>query len=380
MSRPLHFSDHQNLSEAILGFVHFARQNDLNVGLTEAQEALQAAALGLLSNKDQFAYAFKALLCCTEEETVLFDRLFEQYWKRRGTLVKSKVRIKGQLPKLYQSPGTLVFMGMGQQKESEKEAAKNVSGANRITRLRRTDFSKVAEIDQDYLEEIALKLWQQMSLRLQKKWKNAAKGPINLRRTIRSNISKGGDLINLKRRNKKKQKNRLIILLDVSASMDKYSFYLLRFVWALRRQFESIDAYVFSTELARITDHLKDKDLAMALSRMSAQVHHWSSGTQIGECLKQFNERYAKRALYGRSITIVLSDGLDTGDPQLLVQQLGLIKRRTKKLVWLNPLKGMKGYAPTAKGMSAALPELDIFQSAHNLNSLLALENFLAHV
>ena len=130
----------------------------------------------------------------------------------------------------------------------------------------------------------------------------------------------------------------------------------------------------------RITDQLKDKDLRMALQQLSSKVHHWSSGTQIGESLRIFNEVHAKRVLNGRSMTIMLSDGLDTGEPELLAQQLSIIKRRTRKLIWLNPLKGMQGYEPTARGMSAALPEVDIFKSAHSLDSLLELENFLANV
>ena len=151
-----------------------------------------------------------------------------------------------------------------------------------------------------------------MSLRLKKRLKNDTKGQINLRSTIRSNMSRGGNFIDLKRKGKKLHKFRLVILLDVSGSMDKYSFFLLRFLWALRSQFESIEAFVFSTELVRITDQLKDKDLRIALQQLSTKVHHWSSGTQIGESLRIFNEVHAKRVLNGRSMTIMLSDGLDT--------------------------------------------------------------------
>jgi len=118
----------------------------------------------------------------------------------------------------------------------------------------------------------------------------------------------------------------------------------------------------------------------MALQLMSEKVHHWSSGTQIGKCFRTFNEVHAKRVLNGRSIVLVLSDGLDTRESEMLVQQLNLIKRRTKKLIWLNPLKGMEGYQPIARGMNAAMPEIDVFQSAHSLDNLLELEKFLAHV
>ena len=380
MPTPAYHTDHHQLHETILGFVHYARSYDLNVGLLEAQEALKVAAIGLMGEKEQFKYALKSIFTCSEEDGILFEKIFHEYWKDRGTFVKSKVSFKGVVKNQYESPGTLVFMGQGKDEAKELEEAKNTSGANRTARLRKTDFTKVADIDKDYLEQIALKLWKQMSLRLKKRLKNDTKGQINLRSTIRSNMSRGGNFIDLKRKGKKLHKFRLVILLDVSGSMDKYSFFLLRFLWALRSQFESIEAFVFSTELVRITDQLKDKDLRIALQQLSTKVHHWSSGTQIGESLRIFNEVHAKRVLNGRSMTIVLSDGLDTGEPELLAQQLAIIKRRTRKLVWLNPLKGMQGYEPTARGMSAALPEVDIFKSAHSLDSLLELENFLANV
>ena len=380
MPTPAYHTDHHQLHETILGFVHYARSYDLNVGLLEAQEALKVAAIGLMGEKEQFKYALKSIFTCSEEDGILFEKIFHEYWKDRGTFVKSKVSIKGVIKNQYESPGTLVFMGQGKDDDKEMEEAKNTSGANRTARLRKTDFTKVADIDKDYLEQIALKLWKQMSLRLKKRLKNDTKGQINLRSTIRSNMSRGGNFIDLKRKGKKLHKFRLVILLDVSGSMDKYSFFLLRFLWALRSQFESIEAFVFSTELVRITDQLKDKDLRIALQQLSTKVHHWSSGTQIGESLRIFNEVHAKRVLNGRSMTIMLSDGLDTGEPELLAQQLSIIKRRTRKLIWLNPLKGMQGYEPTARGMSAALPEVDIFKSAHSLDSLLELENFLANV
>lgn len=380
MPAPAYHTDHLPIQEAILGFAQYARTHNLNVGLMEAQEALKVASLGLMGKKNEFKYALKSIFCCSEEDGEIFEKIFKEYWKTQGTFVKSKVSFKGKTKNQYKSPGTIVFMGKGQQEANETKDAKNTSGANRIARMRKTDFTKVADIDKDYLEQLALRLWKQMSLRLKKRLKTGKHGEINLRATIRNGISKGGNFIDLKRKARKPHKFRLVILLDVSGSMDKYSFFLLRFLWALRSRFESIEAFVFSTHLERITDYLKDKDLQVALDMMSAKVHHWSSGTQIGESLRTFNTRHAKRVLNGRSMTIVLSDGLDTGAPELLAQQLQLIKRRTSKLVWLNPLKGMQGYEPTAKGMNAALPEIDIFKSAHSLDSLLELENYLANV
>lgn len=206
------------------------------------------------------------------------------------------------------------------------------------------------------------------------------KGRVDLRNTIRHSISHGGDPIELMMKNKKPRKQRLIILLDVSGSMDKYSFFLLRFVVALRSHFEKIEAFIFSTNLIRITEYLQSNNLQMTLALLSQKADNWSSGTKIGDCLKTFNDLYAKRILNGQTTTIVLSDGLDTGSPEVLSAEMKKIKLRTRQLIWLNPLKAMQGYEPIQKGMSAALPEVDVFRTAHNLESILELEEFLFKV
>jgi hypothetical protein len=187
-------------------------------------------------------------------------------------------------------------------------------------------------------------------------------------------------MMDLSYKNRKQEKDRIILLRDVSGSMDKYSFFLLKFIWSLKSQVRNIEAFVFSTKLIRITDYLHEQEIEETLIEMSEHAHNWSGGTKIGECIQDFNSRFAKRILNGKSITIVLSDGLDDGNPELLQDELRKIRLRTSKLVWLNPMKGAEGYEPLAKGMNAALPELDVFSSAHNLNSLMELENILAAV
>ena len=161
--------------------------------------------------------------------------------------------------------------------------------------------------------------------------------------------------------------------------MDKYSFYLLKFLWALRAHFKQIEAFTFSTSLVRITDQLSERTMALALARVSQQARHWSSGTKIGECLQTFNDDYAKRCLNGNTLTLVLSDGLDTGEPEVLAEATEKLRLRSKKLIWLNPLMGMAGYQPIQQGMQAALPQLHHLGAAHNFASLLELENILVH-
>lgn len=382
MSENPHFSSYNSITEAVIGFAQLARQEGWTAGVQETREALLAAALGMLDEQDAFRYALKAIFCTSKEESERFDELFTSFWGRRKGAVKSRTTYRNQSNIQRRSPGSLVWMGQGKNGEEEgREEGKNVSGANKVERLRQTDFSKVKEMDSELLEELALQLWKQMSLRLKRRLKaSARRGRIDLRQTIRASIGYGGDPLDLRRRKRIPRRQRLAILLDVSGSMDKYSFFLLRFIWALRAHFEQVEAFLFSTNLVRITDYLDSKDLGRTLELLTARAHNWSSGTRIGECLQQFNEQYARQALSGSSTVIILSDGLDTGEPELLAAELARARRRARRLIWLNPLKGMKGYEPIARGMSAALPEIDVFNSAHNLNSLLELEKYLIHV
>jgi uncharacterized protein len=203
---------------------------------------------------------------------------------------------------------------------------------------------------------------------------------VDLRRTIRASLEHGGDPIELVFKGKKPKKMRLVVLLDVSGSMDKYSFFLLRFICSLQSYFEKVESFIFSTELRYITDFIKQKGLENTLKLLSENADNWSSGTKIGQCLKDFNAKYAKTMLSRSSFVIILSDGLDTGDKGMIEEEMQTIRRRTKRLIWLNPLKGMQGYAPTARGMSEAMPHINVFQSGHNLDSILELEKVLIQV
>jgi uncharacterized protein with von Willebrand factor type A (vWA) domain len=158
--------------------------------------------------------------------------------------------------------------------------------------------------------------------------------------------------------------------------MDKYSFFLLH-SFTLKEHFKNLEVFVFSTQLIRITRLLQTKGIDTTLQILSEQADCWSGGTRIGECLRTFNSGYGRYISKSNSVVIIVSDGLDTGEPEILRSELQKIKRRSKKIIWLNPLKGMKDYSPTARGMSAALPMVDDFGSAHNLDSIIELENFL---
>jgi uncharacterized protein len=369
-----------SLTESIVAFVQFLRSHGLNVGIQETQDALQAADAKLFAHRLQFKYALKSLFCNSPEERLVFEKLFLLFWDTNPTDLrenKNKTSVQGSVIKKANT--SLVILGFGKS-EADTEEAKQVTGANETERLKRTDLSKLSEMEAEQLEEIARRLCKQMAIRLRRRMKeNNGKGQINLRRTIRRSIGYGGEPLDLFRVSKAPKKQRLIVLLDVSGSMDKYSFFLLRFICALRENFRQLEAFIFSTSLKRISKSLQFNRLDFVMNAISDMADNWSGGTRIGECLQQFNEQYGKRLLNGSPFVLILSDGLDTGEASVLSKEMEYIQRRSKKIVWLNPLKGMIGYEPTAKGMMAAMPSIKDFRTAHNLESLLELENILAN-
>jgi uncharacterized protein len=368
-----------SITESIVAFAQFLRSHGLNVGIQETQDALRAAEAGLFENRRLFKFALKAICCNSPEEGIVFEKLFLLFWDTNPVDLrenKNKTVVQGAVSK--KANASLVMMGFGQTEEGAKEA-KQVSGASETERLKKTDLSKLSKMEANQLEEIARNLFKQMALRLRSRMKDSrGRAQINLRRTIRRSIGYGGEPLELLRKSKIPKKQRLIVLLDVSGSMDKYSFFLLRFICALRENFRQLEAFIFSTSLKRISKSLQYNRLDFVLSSLSGMADNWSGGTKIGECLQNFNEQYGKRLLNGSPVVLILSDGLDTGDVTILGKELQYIQRRAKKIIWLNPLKGMKGYEPTAKGMMTAMPAVSDFRTAHNLESLLQLENILA--
>lgn len=375
----MNFKEEQDLNRSVIGFSNYLRINGFLVGHDANIEAIKVLHLGGLRQISLLKNAFRAIYCGSLEDQEQFDDLFDAYWKLRILSLKNKTTFHNQ--QRTNPVASAVMLGFGESKGQEEEDAKNTTGGNREERLRVTDFSKISSITSNELDELAKKLWKEMSLRLKRKMKqHVSKGEIDIRKTIRSNAGNGFELIKLIRKLEKPEKHKLILLLDVSGSMDKYSFYLLRFIWCLKAHFKGIECFIFSTRIMRITDWMDKKDLDATLNMLKANVSVWGSGTNIGLCMKTFNEEYAKQYMQTKNITIILSDGLETGDESILVNQIEHLKRKTNKLIWLNPLKGMNNYEPTQKGMRAILNQLDVFQAANNLNSLLELENILTHV
>ncbi len=368
-------------TKRIVGFSGFLRSNGLRVGVRETLDALRAARAGLLESKQAFRLALRSLHCSSRQEARKFDALFESYWAESSPLPvvpqrSRPVAASDPLGRVRRAPASF-RMGEARRAEAEGEGSATTS-ASRMERLRKTAFPRLTAHDQQAFEELALRLWKRMSVRLSRSLrKSGLRRQVDLRSTIRRNLQHGGNPLELAFRGRRPKRPSLVALLDVSGSMDQYSLLLLRFVHALEKHFRSIDSFLFSTRLTPISSAMRRRPLRETLQVASQQDLAWSSGTRIGECLREFNNKHARRLLSRSTMVLIFSDGLDTGPPQMLAAELEEIRWRARKLIWLNPLLATDGYQPSARGMSAALPWIDIFAAAHNLESLLALERHL---
>jgi uncharacterized protein len=369
----------------IVAFCRFARQQGLSTGLPETLGALQAAAVLGMAASDELKWGLRAVLCSSKQDWDLFEKCFRTFWqrssqerstsqpsptgKKRPETVTARID-RGRIP-------WVMSTGSAEDRSQGQGGAQAVAGASARERLSQADLSTLSQADLAALERISARLFRQMSRRLARRRSYGLRGQVDLRRTIRGNISHGGDPINLRFRRRRLRPYRLVTLLDISGSMSAYSLFLVKFLYALQRHFRHVDTFLFSIRLTEITGLFRAASLSDALAALGERPAGWSGGTNIGGSLREFNQLHSRKLRSTDTLCIILSDGWDTGDVNVLGQELGAVRRRVRKLIWLNPLLGLEDYQPMTGGIRAALPHIDVFAPAHNLESLLALERHL---
>jgi uncharacterized protein len=366
-----------DLTSSIVSFCRYVRSHGIKSDVSQTLSALQVTNTIGIADRHLFCFGLRAVLCSSQQEWERFQRLFDTFWDHADNPEHSKPNAKqeGHKSKL-ERPATDSSFLLGV--SNHEGTGKAVSGASAQQQLKKVDFSMVPYRDQQELEQLADRLLRQMSVKLSRRLIQQEHGNrVDLRRTIRRSIRYGGNPILRAYKGRKRRRTKLLVLLDISGSMNSYSLFLLRFVYALQRAFKRVDSFVFSTSLVEITDLLRVRQLPDALRRLSQRSAGWSGGTKIGESLKEFNRLFARKLLSQETILIILSDGWDTGDPELLAKEMRFAKGRAQRVLWLNPLLGMKDYRPITRGMAAALRYVDVFAPAHNLESLLALDKHL---
>jgi len=393
--------DYEELNEVsrlvagkLAAFLKTLRDSGFAVGLQEGQDAASLMAAGYAQRPGLLRSALKHLFSARKSDWDRFDGIFDAFWL--GKRVRSRSLTMGSAKsanslslKSLQDGKSQPATGEGatdQIPSTDEDAPEDRAGegrkegASRAENLAEIDFRKMADPGQiEQAHEVAARLAKTMRTRLTRRDLARRRGyRLDLRRTIHGNINHGGVPIRLVKRQRKPKPLRLVMLLDASGSMSMYTGVFLRFIHGVLDEFREAEAFLFHTRLAYVSDAMKEKDAGRALDRLSIMAQGAGGGTKIGESLKTFNRWHAARVLHSRSCVMIVSDGYETGDANLLGREMAALGRRCRRIVWLNPMMAWEGYAPEAAGIKAALPHVDLYAPANTLKSLTELEPYLA--
>jgi uncharacterized protein len=382
------------VSGKLAAFLKTLRDNGFAVGLAEGRDAAMLMTSGYMARSGLLRSAFKHLFSARKSDWEKFDGLFDAFWL--GKRVRSRSLTMGSA-KAANNPSLKSLANHRSEPRAGGDAAMDqvpsadgadagrsgegrMEGASRAENLAEVDFRKMADPGQiEQAHEAAARLARAMRTRLTRRDLARRRGyRLDLRRTIHSNISHGGVPISLVMRRRKTKPLRLVMLLDASGSMSMYTGVFLRFIHGVLDEFREAEAFLFHTRLAHVSDAMKEKHAARALDRLSILAQGAGGGTKIGESLQTFNRWHAARVIHSRTVVMIVSDGYETGDAALLGREMAALGRRCRRIVWLNPMMAWEGYAPVAAGIKAALPHVDLYAPANTLNSLTALEPYLA--
>jgi uncharacterized protein len=383
------------VSAKLAAFLRTLRDDGFAVGLAEGQDAAALMAAGYAQRSGLLRSALKHLFSARKSDWEKFDGLFDAFWL--GKRVRSRSMAAGSA-KAANNP-SLKGMQDASERRADSDAAMDqipstdegdgdrsgegrMEGASRADNLAEVDFRKLADPEQvAQAHQAAADLARMMRTRLTRRDLARRRGyRLDLRRTIHRNISHGGVPISLIRRQHKEKPLRLVVLLDASGSMSMYTGVFLRFIHGVLDEFREAEAFVFHTHLTHVSDAMKERDASRALDRLSVMAQGAGGGTKIGESLQTFNRWHAARVIHSRTCVMIVSDGYETGDAALLGREMAALARRCRRIVWLNPMAGWQGYAPEAAGIKAALPHVDLYAPANTLQSLNALEPYLARI
>ncbi|HEX6122680.1 MAG TPA: VWA domain-containing protein [Ktedonobacterales bacterium] len=397
----------------ITDFARFLWELGLDVGPGRVVEVAECLPLIDLGQRDEFYRFLKVCLVSKHEQEAVFDLAFAYFWRaapsghgehdpvadallehaRRGLSLPShrarqservtETRAAALRPQeLHQRhPHNRLAEARRRTRVEEDEAADWTGSYSRDEVLRRKDFENFTFDELQEAKDLMAHTRWRLGERQTRRLRPARRGArMDLRRTLRRSLRTGGEPALLARRAPRRQPRPLVIICDISGSMSLYSRLLLHFVHTVSNGLSNVETFVFGTRLTRITRQLARRDVDQAIREVTASVQDWSGGTRIGESLRSFNRVWARRVLGRGAVVLIISDGWDRGDVRILREEMERLRRNCHRLIWLNPLLGQDDYRPVTAGMRTALPYIDNFLPANNLDSLLALGRALEAV
>ena len=332
-----------------------------------------------IGRRQDFYHTLRVLLVHRRRDLPLFDEAFRTFWRRpadRSTTMD--LRSLGEQrryrqpqmgpPPAGQSPSSTV--DVASDADIDRIEVTQTYSAREV--LRQKDFARFTAEEVSQAKAVMGQIVWDLGSRRTRRWafSRGAGQQLDLRTTLRHTLKYGGEALDLAHRRRKVRHRPLVLLCDVSGSMERYTRMLLHFIHALTGELDRVEAFLFATRLTRVTQQFQYRDIDRAVSEVAQAVPDWSGGTRIGENMKRFNFRWARRVLGWGAVLLVISDGWDTGEPGVLTQEMERLQRASHRIIWLNPLLGVEGYQPLTQGMQAALPYVDDFLPVHNLASL----------
>jgi uncharacterized protein with von Willebrand factor type A (vWA) domain len=335
-----------------------------------------------LASRDDVYHTCRALLVHRPEQIPIFDRVFAVFWQaqpERGAGAasepdRSSISIV-EIDDIVAPDGLGPAADAG---ESDGESRRTgLQTWSELARLAHKDFAAFTADERASARQILSRLVWNPGQRRTRRWVRGRGPQLDLRRALADSLRTGGDVVKLGRRRRRVRPRPLVLLCDVSGSMERYSRMLLHFAHAIAWRHRRVEAFLFSTGLTRITRQIRMPRPNDALAAVSRTVSDWSGGTRIGAAVRELHQRWSRRVLSGGPVVLLVSDGWDRGDPQELASQIARLQRSSHRLIWLNPLIGTADYAPLTRGLQAALPFVDDFLPARTLTNLVDLASHL---
>ena len=362
------------LLDAAVAFGRLLRRAGIAAGPDRVAGFVRALEELDVTRREDVYWAGRVTLCSRREDLEIYDRAFRSFWEDTGAHIL-------KLPKTR----TSVSVADDSVQPPKKTVERNEEGEEAVRLryspvdvLRNKDFALYTAEEFAELHKLLADLSLSGALRRSRRLEPAPRGRYDQRRTLRGAMRTGGEPIRHRFRRARSRPRRVVLLCDISGSMSAYSRALLRFMHAGVISGAPLEAFVLGTRLTRVTRELTTKNPDRALGEASGAARDWSGGTRLGDTIKEFVDRWGQRGMARGSVVVILSDGWDRGDVDVLAEQMLRLSRLAYKVIWVNPLKAAPGYQPLARGMAAALPYVDEFLSGHNFESLEELARAIA--
>lgn len=374
------------VGQKLLEFCHLLRANGIGVTASRIIDTYRALKVLDIFRRDDFYTVLEANLVSRSSDRELFHQLFLRFWSGPTWVMPPDPCLPPWEddcipPAGFPQPKMHVESWDVQSHEGSEEAPQAVALYSPQEVLTRKDFGTMAEQELLRVQRLIMAMAHQMATRLSRRKKAGVKARlIDPGRTLRRSLRYGGEVMDLVRRGPKLGKTKMVVLCDVSGSMDVYTKFLIQFLYGIQNGLRGVETIVFSTRLTRITALLRRRNIDAALQRIADTVQDWSGGTKIGVCLQEFNTTMAANMVTSKTLVIIISDGWDTGDTAVLDAAMARLHRMALRVIWLNPLLGSPHYQPLCKGIQTALPYVHDFLPVHNVESLRQFGNLMASI